>query len=180
MKAILLASIMTIVLLVVVTFCFRRFPTPHRARQMLLVYLACLLALIGIWLVTPDNLGFLRPPLLSRPGWLDLPLAIFFFSAGFFGGSLQLYNLTDRGFSLRILIDILEAPPTENVDVGYLMTNYSRGRGVTWMYRKRITDLLAGEFVRQANGSFSLTAKGAKFARLFLFARRFLRIAPRF
>ncbi len=178
MKAIILASAMTVVLLVAATFCFRWYPTIYRARQMLIVYLTCLPALVVVWFATPDNLGFLNRSLLVEPAWLDLATATFFFSAGFFGGTLQLYNLCDRGFSLRILIDILESP-TERADVDYLMAHYSGGRGITWMYHKRIDDLVAGVFVRRIDGSFELAAKGRMFADLFLQVRWFLRIEPR-
>ncbi len=178
MNAIILASAMTVVLLVAVTFCFRRYPTTYRARQMLIVYLVCLGALVGIWFATPNNLGFLNRSLQVEPAWLDLATGAFFFSAGFFGGSLQLYNLCDRGFSLRILIDILESP-TESVDVDYLRAHYSGGRGITWRYRKRIDDLVAGVFVRRIDGSFELAAKGRMFADLFLHVRRLLRMEPR-
>ena len=105
-------------------------------------------------------------------------MAIFFFSAAFFGGVLQLYNLCDRGFSLRILIDMLEAP-TDAVGVDYLMANYSRGRGMTWMYRKRIDDIVAARFVGRVNKSIMLAAKGEMFADLFIQVGRFLRLVPR-
>jgi len=173
MKAICLASAMTIVLLVLVTFCFRLYPSAHRARQMLFVYLFCLAALVALWFATPDDLGFLGRSLLAEPAWLDFASTIFFFSAGFFGGALQLYNLCDRGFSLRILVDMLESP-TSAVDVGYLTANYSSGRGLVWMYRKRIDDIVAARFVGHANKSVMLTAKGEMFAELFINARRLL------
>jgi hypothetical protein len=178
MKAVCLASAMTIVLLVLVTLCFRLFPSKHRARQMLFVYLFCLALLVGVWLVTPDDLGILSRLLLAEPSWLDLAVMIFFFSAAFFGGALQLYNLCDRGFSLRILIDMLETP-TDAVTAEYLMANYSRGRGLAWMYRKRIDDLIAGGFIDRADKSILLTPKGEMFADLFIYVRRFLRLEPR-
>jgi hypothetical protein len=173
MKAICLASAMTVVLLVLVTFCFRHYPSAHRARQMLFVYFFCLAGLVALWFGTPDDLGLLGRSLLTEPAWLDFAATIFFFSVGFFGGALQLYNLCDRGFSLRILVDMLEAP-TSAVDVEYLTANYSSGRGLVWMYRKRIDDIVAARFVGPANESVMLTAKGEMFAELFINARRVL------
>jgi hypothetical protein len=173
MKAICLASAMTVVLLVLVTFCFRLYPSAHRARQMLLVYLFCLAVLVALWFATPDDLGLLGRSLLAKPTWLDFAATLFFFSAGFFGGALQLYNLCDRGFSLRILVDMLEAP-TGGVDVDYLSANYSGGRGLVWMYRKRIDGIVAARFVIHANKSVTLTAKGQMLADLFINARRVL------
>jgi hypothetical protein len=177
MKAICLASAMTVVLLVLVTFCFRLYPSAHRARQMLFVYLFCLAALVAHWFATPDDLGFLDRSLLAEPAWLDFAAALFFFSAGFFGGALQLYNLCDRGFSLRILVDMFEAP-TGAVDVDYLTANYSSGRGLVWMYRKRIDDIIAARFIDQVNKRIALTAKGELFADLFINARRVLGLEP--
>jgi hypothetical protein len=177
MKAICLASAMTVVLLILVTLCFRLYPSAHRARQMLLVYLFCLAVLVLLWFATPDDLDLLGRSLLTEPVWLDFAAMLFFFSAGFFGGALQLYNLCDRGFSLRILVDMLEAP-TSAVDVDYLTANYSSGRGLVWMYRKRINDIVAARFVSQANKSVLLTAKGEMFADLFINARRVLGLEP--
>jgi hypothetical protein len=173
MKAIFLASAMTVILLVVVTLCFRLTATAHRARQMLFVYLFCLAALVALWFATPDDLGFLGRSLLTQPAWLDFAAMLFFFSAGFFGGALQLYNLCDRGFSLRILIEMLEAPIAA-VDVDYLTANYSSGRGLAWMYRKRIDDIIAARFVDQTDKGITLTTKGEMFANLFINARRVL------
>jgi hypothetical protein len=177
MKAICLASAMTVVLLIVVTFCFRLSPSAHRARQMLFVYLFCLAVLVALWFATPDDLGLLGRSLLTQPAWLDFTAMLFFFSAGFFGGALQLYNLCDRGFSLRILVDMLEAP-TGAVDVDYLTTNYSSGRGLVWMYRKRIDDIVAARFIDQVNKRIVLTEKGEMFADLFINARRVLGQEP--
>jgi hypothetical protein len=177
MKAICLASAMTIVLLVLVTLCFRLHPSAHRARQMLFVYVFCCACLIALWFATPDDLGFLDRSLLAEPARLDFSAAVFFFSVGFFGGALQLYNLCDRGFSLRILVDMLEAPAGA-VDVDYLTANYSSGRGLGWMYRKRIDDIVAGRFVGHANKSIMLTAKGKLIADLIINARRVLGQEP--
>jgi hypothetical protein len=177
MKAICLASAMTVVLLVLVTFCFRLYPSVHRARQMLFVYLFCLAALVALWFAAPDDLGFLDRSLLAEPAWLDFAAALFFFSAGFFGGALQLYNLCDRGFSLRILVDMLEAP-TGAVDVDYLTANYSSGRGLVWMYRKRIDDIVAARFIDRTNKQIILTAKGETVADLFISACRVLGLEP--
>ena len=168
---------MTVVLLVLVTLCFRFYPSPHRARQMLVVYLFCLPVLVALWFATPDDLGLLGRSLLTEPAWLDFAAALFFFSAGFFGGALQLYNLCDRGFSLRILVDMLEAP-VDALDVDYLTANYSSGRGLVWMYRKRIDDIVAARFIDQVDKRIVLTAKGEMFAGLFINARRVLGLGP--
>jgi hypothetical protein len=132
---------------------------------------------VALWFTTPDDLGLLGRSLLTKPAWLDFAAALFFFSAGFFGGALQLYNLCDRGFSLRILVDMLEAP-VNTLDVTYLTANYSSGRGLVWMYRKRIDDIVAAHFIDQVDKRIVLTAKGEMFAGLFINARRVLGLGP--
>ena len=177
MKAICLATAMTIVLLLSVTVAFRFAPRKHRVRQSSILYLACTVALVGAWLATPADLGFLPPWLLADPPGFDLLLALFFFAAAFFGGVLQLYNLADRGFSLRILIDVLEQP-SRTVTAEQLVAGYGGGQGVEWMYDKRVHGLLEGDLVRRTDGSFILTARGAAAADMFIHVRRFLRLDP--
>jgi hypothetical protein len=175
MKAICLASVMTIVLLLLVTLAFRLDPRRHRVQQVTILYLACAGVLIGLWLATPDDLGILHPSLLAEPRWLDLALALFFFSAAFFGGVLQLYNLADRGFSLRILIDALEEP-AGTVSIDRLIAGYGGGQGIRWMYDKRMGDLVERHFIRRVGNSIALYAKGALMADLFIRLHRFLKL----
>jgi len=178
MKAICLATMMTTVLLLLVTLTFRLAPAKRRARQMLLLYITCTAALVGVSLSTPDDLGFLHRSLLTEPHWLDLALVLFFFTAAFFGGILQLYNLADRGFSLRILIDALE-DPSGTIGIEQVMTGYGGGRGIAWMYDKRMRDLLEGDFVLRQNESIVLSANKSWIADLFICIRHFLRLDSR-
>ena len=175
MKAVIVASAVTLVLLVLVTLAFRLRPTEERAKQMMLIYFGCAVVAVLAWLVTPVNLGFLGPSLLIEPRWLDLLLMLFFFSSAFFGGVLQLYNLADRGFSLRILIDLDAATPCSGGLDGLVKT-YGGGQGLTWMYGKRLHGLLAGDFVRREGDTLELTAKGRRTAEMFDAAHRFLRL----
>src|SRR5262245_16914183 len=175
MKAICLASAMTIVLLLAVTVAFRFDPRPHRARQVTILYLACTVALVALWLATPDDLGFLHRSLLAAPRWFDLALALFFFGVAFFGGVLQLYNLSDRGFSLRILIDALE-DASGSIDTDALMTGYGGGQGLRWMYDKRMHGLLEEKLVRRVDASIALTPNGTWVADQFIRIRRFLKL----
>jgi hypothetical protein len=165
---------MTLVLFVAATLLLRTLRTPHRVRVLTLAYAVCMAILVALWRWAPDDLGFLPALLLTEPRWLDFAATLFFFSAAFFGGVLQLYNLADRGFSLRILIDAMESPATGDVD--RLMANYSRGQGISWMYRKRMEGLLAGGLIERSNASIVLTAKGARAAALFSALRDFLRV----
>ena len=175
MKAVIIAAAMTLVLLVLITLAFRFHPTDKRAKQMTLLYIGCVLAAVLAWLITPVDLGFLAPSLLIEPRWLDLALMLFFFSSAFFGGVLQLYNIADRGFSLRILIDLDAAAPCSG-GVDALVNTYGGGQGLTWMYGKRLHGLLAGDFVRRNTNELELTAKGRRTAEMFDAAHRFLRL----
>ena len=177
MKAIILATATAIILLVVVTIAFRFYQTAQRARQMTLIYLGCVILSALIWFATPVDVGFLAPSLLIEPGWLDFSLMLFFFSAAFFGGALQLYNLADRGFSLRILIDV-EETNSDVVDADWLVANYAGGRGLTWMYGKRIEGLLETKLVDRKAEMIELTSKGERAAAVLLAVRRFLRLEP--
>jgi hypothetical protein len=178
MKAVLVAAAMTIVLFVLVSLAFRVRPTPHRAQRMTLIYLGCIVLSALLWLATPADLGFLGASLLVQPSGIDLALMLFFFSAAFLGGVLQLYNLADRGFSLRILIDFVEAGGAR-VGVDQAAVNYGGGQGLPWMYRKRLDGLLAGGFVRRDAGAIVLLPKGRRIADLMLALRRFLRVESR-
>ena len=177
MKAIILATAMTIVLLAVVTIALRFHQTAQRAKQMTLIYFGCAILLVLAWFSTSVDLGFLAPSLLIEPGWLDFSLMLFFFTAAFFGGTLQLYNLADRGFSLRILIDV-EQTNSHAVDADWLVANYGGGKGLTWMYAKRIEGLLETKLVDRKAEIIELTSKGERAAAVLLAVRRLLRLEP--
>jgi hypothetical protein len=177
MKAIIFASAMTIVLLAVVTMALRFHQMAQRAKQMTLIYFGCVILLVLVWFATSADLGFLAPSLLIEPGWLDFSLMLFFFTAAFFGGALQLYNLADRGFSLRILIDV-EQMNSHAIDADWLVANYGGGKGLTWMYGKRIEGLLETKFVERKAEMIELTLKGERAADVLLAVRRFLRLEP--
>jgi hypothetical protein len=177
MKAVIVAAAMTLVLLLIVTLAFRLHRTQERAKQMILLYFGCAVVAALAWAVTPLDLGFLAPSLLIEPRWLDLSLMLFFFSSAFFGGILQLYNLADRGFSLRILIDLDATTPCSG-GVDTLVKTYGGGQGLTWMYGKRLHGLLAGDFVRCNGDTLELTPRGRRTAEMFAAAHRFLRLDP--
>ncbi len=138
----------------------------------------CLIgAAAGCGLSTSVDLGFLAQSLLIEPPWLDLSLMLFFFSAAFFGGVLQLYNLADRGLSLRILIDFAEAD-SRIIDTDWLIANYGGGKGLAWMYGKRIAGMLETNLVERKASMIALTSKGARAAAVLFAVRRFLRLEP--
>src|SRR5205809_7880932 len=106
MKAIMLAVVVSVAVAVTVTIVFRRAIPDARASVMVKIFLAFIPLLVAVWAGTPDDLGFLPRELLADPPWFDLAACLFFYTAAFGGGLLQLYNLADRGFSLRILTEL--------------------------------------------------------------------------
>jgi hypothetical protein len=175
MKAIVLASAMTVVMMLVQTVELRYRRPTHRARQMTVVFGSAWIALPILWWATPDDLGVLPPWLLTEPRWIDLVAMQFYFTAAFFGGALQLYNLADRGLSLRVLIDMVERP--EGVwSADRVVKDYSCGQGLHWMYDKRMRDLLAHDLLSVRDGVVLLTGRGRRSAALFLALRRLFRL----
>lgn len=175
MKAIVLATAFTMVEFVAITAVLRSFPSRRRVLQMTAAYLVVLLCLVTTWVVTPDNLGLIPRPLLAEPRWFDLAASIFFFSAAYFGGILQLYNLADRGFSLRIAIDLLEHD-LAGMSADDVVRGYSSGQGLRWMYQKRIDGMVSSGLIAIADGVVSLEPKGFMLAGLFSTLRRILKI----
>src|SRR5262249_44394277 len=129
MKAILVAALAELLLFVCVSARLQSGTTKQRAILMLIAFLSVLPVLLAVHMLTPSDLGFLSAELVIPIAWIDVAFAVFLYSVGFFGGILQLYNLADRGFSLRILIDILEAP-SQVMSLDDVMQGYSAGRGI--------------------------------------------------
>ena len=171
MKAIIVASVMAIMLLLLQTLLLRYHSTEHRARGLNILFLSLCAILSLAWWMTPDDLGFLPSQFLTEPRWLDFGATLFFFSAAFFGGALQLYNLSDRGLSLRILIDIVEDPGAR-WSAPRVVRHYSHGRGLQWMYKKRIRDLVAHDLISVKDDRFILTTRGRAVGKTFLTLRR--------
>src|SRR2546427_463537 len=106
MKAIIVATLMVLGMVATVTIAFRTLHRPPGAAVLTKSFLAFVPELVVAWGVTPHDLGFLPRPMLAEPPWFDLTACLFFYTAAFGGGVLQLYNLAERGFSLRILAEL--------------------------------------------------------------------------
>jgi hypothetical protein len=162
MKPILIACLAEIVCVILVTVRFRFFPTERRARFMVGAY-ALLVPLVAALNVRGGE---------GLYAFVDAAFSVFVYSAGFFGGVLQLYNLADRGFSLRIAIDIHERP-SGTMTLEEVMTGYGAGKGISWMYGKRIEGMVSSGLVEIRDGNVVNTAKGRKTARVFALLRTF-------
>jgi hypothetical protein len=161
-----------------VTLLFAGRDVARRAAAMCGVFvLAALGYLLAYWL-TPPDLGVLPPRLVEPRAWLECAFGLAVHAAFFFGGWLQLYNLAERGFSLRILIDIEEAP--EGALTGdQVAARYGGGRGAAWMREKRIDGLVETGLAAWRDGRLRITAEGRRTARLFGRLRTALRIDTR-
>jgi hypothetical protein len=175
MKAITLAAMGIVAVAVAVTIRFRRGRDAPGAGAMVKIFVWFIPPLIVAWSLTPDDLGFLPRTALAEPRWLDLAGCLFFYAAAFGGGLLQLYNLTGRGLSLRILIE-LRAAGGRPLTVDEIGERYSDGRGLAWMYARRLDGLLRCRLVVEDGREVSLTGRGRSWAERFARLRRFLRL----
>ena len=175
MKGILLATATSIGIFAAMTFVFRAWTGCPRVLCSVFIYCAAALVLAILYVVFPVNLGFLPQTLIFGPSWLDFLVAEFSLAASFFGGWLQLYNLTSRGYSLRILIDMLHEE-NRSTTAKEMVTAYSEGRGLRWMYDIRYSGIVQAGMVTESGDKISLTRRGRRTARIFAMLRRLYRI----
>ena len=173
MKGVIVATATGAICFTVLTIGLRALDVRRRARFMVIVWLLMVPAFVTLHYVTPADLGFL-PTSLAEP-WpvADLLLGLITYAAVFFGGILQLYNLADRGLSLRVLIDLATSGP---MTVDEMVKAYSAGRGLRWMYAKRMKGLIDHDLVRHDGERVTLTRSGRRTAVVFARLRRILRI----
>lgn len=176
MKAIVIAAVAIVAVALTVTVRFRQSDRSAGAGPMMKIFLGFLPLVIVAWSVTPDDLGVLPRTLLAEPPWLDLAGCLFFYAAAFGGGLLQLYNLADRGLSLRILAD-LHGAGGRAMTLDEIAERYGDGRGLGWMYDKRLDGLVRCRLVALDGGEVQLTARGWSWARRFAGLRRWLRLS---
>lgn len=174
MKSVLLSAAALLFLFGLATFRLRLAPTPKRAKTLLYLFLTVLPLAAIVHLLTPANLYFLPDSWIQSVAWIDFSFMSFLYFSGFFGGLLQLYNLADRGFSLRILIDILESK-TSSLSLKDIMQSYGGGQGIGWMYQKRIDGMTDSGLVQAQGERLILTTKGRRAANLFLKLQKFYR-----
>jgi hypothetical protein len=176
-KEIILAAVSGAILVLLITFVLRVWHVRRRARAFVGLYLIALLGLAVTYWMTPQDL-FGVPQTLALPNKpVGLLFAMFLYTAGFFGGVLQLYNLADRGLSLRMLIDIAETP-SRSITAEQMVSAYSGGNGLQWMYAKRLEDMTQAHVILVDETHARLTPKGRTAAGIFLILKKFCRIAP--
>jgi hypothetical protein len=172
-KSLLLAGAASATSVLAVTVIFRSRRVERRAVTMIALFVISLPAFALVHVLTPRDLGFL-PEWLTEPSrGADLVFGLLLYAAVFLGGVLQLYNLADRGFSLRILIDLDELGPMSAAAVAKA---YGAGQGIGWMYGKRLDGLLRQGLVRLDEDVVRLSDSGGRTARAFDGLQRFLRL----
>jgi hypothetical protein len=172
-KGIIVSAVMALVCFGALTIGFRTLRVRRRAAFMVGLWFLTVPAFVIVHRLTPANLGVLPASLTEPWPFADLLLGLFAYAAVFFGGILQLYNLADRGLSLRVLIDLAAAGP---MTVDQLVKEYSAGQGLRWMYAKRLEGLIDHDLVRCDDGHVTLTASGRRTATVFAWLQRVLRI----
>jgi hypothetical protein len=175
MKAILLAGLMALAFTAAMTLAFRAFPIRRRVVFLAWLWLGSVPVLLAAYLLTPPSLGLLPDALRDDPAWFGPIFCLGLWFAGFFGGILQLYQLTERGMSLRMLIDLAEAGRT-GLDVRDIMTGYSAGQGIAWMYHKRLDGLIEQRVARIEDGAIVNEPRGRRLAATYGRLRRLLRL----
>jgi len=175
-RGFLIAAVASLIYAAFVLMAFRWHRPERRAAFMLKVYFCSMPPLLLLLVYVPADFWILPEGLIERNAILDWAFSLFTFSASVFGGWLQLYNLADRGMSLRILIDVLETGGV--VSVGGLSRNYGGGRGIQWMYEKRLADIERLGLVSRQGDDLALSAKGERNAKLIIRLRRFYSLAP--
>lgn len=177
MKGLLLAGAATLACALAVTVLFRAVPVTRRAAAMTRLFLATLSLHLLAFGATPPDLGFLPSWLVEPRPLVELAFSATVAAALFFGGVLQLYNLADRGFSLRILIDIEESP-ARALSPAEVIHAYGGGRGMEFMLDKRLGGLVEEGLVIIDDGAVCVSRKGERAGRLFGALRRLLRLDP--
>lgn len=176
MKGFLLAVIATGLYFVAMTIALRYPGLRGRAAILLRLYLVSLPLYVAVWLMTPADLGVLPGNLVESFWPADLAFGLLSYGAAFAGGLLQLYNLADRGFSLRILNDLDEAGPA-GLTEAEIAQQYSAGRGVRWMYEKRIEGMLSQDLV-EGQETLVLTERGRRTASIMTRLQALYDVAP--
>ncbi len=85
-------------------------------------------------------------------------------------GYIEAWSIIERSFSLRLLIDVAEAP--DGLTRDEIVTRYSKGRGLQWLMEKRINDLGGSGMVHHTNAGLDLTSRGRVVGIVFRVPRR--------
>lgn len=175
MKALLLALMTGLLFLGLMTVVLRWVSVRRRAALLTVLWAASLAPLTLAYLLTPPSLGLLPPSLYDDPPWFGLPFCLGIWSASYFGVVLQLYNLAERGHSLRLLIDIAEAGE-RGLSIPEMAERYAEGRGLGWMIEKRLAGLVSAGLIDLDDGAVCIRPGARRTARRIRRLRALLRL----
>jgi hypothetical protein len=142
---------------------------------MVQLFLLTLPLAIILYFIIPRDFPWMSGEWRETNDLLQISFFLFLYSSAFFGGVLQLYNLTDRGLSLRIVIDV-DLSTHGATTVEEVMTSYAAGMGITWMYQKRLDDMIRLKLIEVSGERVESTTAGRRIAARFEWLRRFLRV----
>ncbi|MCC7369748.1 MAG: hypothetical protein IT306_15075 [Chloroflexi bacterium] len=176
MKALLLALTTGLLFLGLMTVVLRCVAVRRRAALLTALWAASMLPLALAYVLTPPSLGFLPPSLHDDPPWFGLPFCLGVWGVGYFGVALQLYNLAERGHSLRLLIDIAKAGAC-GLSIPEMAEGYAEGRGLGWMLDKRLAGLAAAGAIDADDGDVCIRPGARRTARRIRRLRALLRLS---
>lgn len=73
-------------------------------------------------------------------------------------GYIEFWSIVERSVSLRLLIDVTDAPAGLTRDE--LRARYAGGRGLQWLMEKRVGDLVGSRMVEHQGAVLRLTGRG--------------------
>lgn len=112
------------------------------------------------------------PDALSFPECAAGLAAVAFFCLGY----MQIFSLTCRGFSLRILVEI---DRHRGLDTDGILREYSQGRGIDWLMDKRLDSMAAYHLVHREQDALTLARPhGLWMGTVALRVKRILGIEP--
>ena len=85
-------------------------------------------------------------------------------------GYIEFWSLIERSFSLRILVDAAESPA--GLTREEISSSYSGGRGLDWMMKKRIDDLIGSRMLADDGRDVRLSPRARVVARAFAAVQR--------
>lgn len=115
-------------------------------------------------------------------GWLRLPVVYSPVLDGFLGlayllGPMCLYaevwSLTERSVTLRLLVDLLECGPSSRED---LVLNYGAGKGLSGLWDRRVRQLVGLRLLQWNGRCLVLTPSGSALAVVLGACRRMFRL----
>jgi hypothetical protein len=164
-----LLAILVFTVVLVAHLAFSHLARPSRKERTLIGFMigAIVLAVVAYPMALPVLIRLTGPP--SLPQIVDAGAGLA--TMGFLVlGYVEFWSIIERSFSLRLLIDLAEAP--EGLTRDEIAARYSVGRGLQWLMEKRISDLIGSGMAQHTGARLGLTSRGHLVGILFGVTRR--------